>query len=764
MPKIAKKRANITLRNLVYKFLKFFKKNSLIIFVVLIAFSLRVLGIYPGYPDNHPDEGTSYNSAIYMLSHYFYPGRFDYPAGMPLLHAFFYMSFFLPFYFQYSIFYLPSIILAFIHSDPIFFTKYSDVIFGRNNIYALYWSRCVSATIGTATVALVYLCGKQIFNKKVGIFAAFFLAFNFRHIVGSHFGMPDVLNSFFFLLSLYFSYNLFKNPNKKNYIVAGIIGGIGLSLKYQPFGYLPFLAAHILLTFQKKSILYIFNISFIKGIIVSVATFLFINPYYIFNIQEAMRQNRHDYLIYQMGQFHFRPYGYIYLFHWGIGELVSVSILLGIILMIFLSFKKSFLLLSFIVPVMFVMTIYSNGGMYPRNFTSVIPYLMIFAGFFMEKIYQIIKKLPLASLTIIVLLLVINFVSIRDSFMLNYYYSKPWNSGILTNWTNTFLPSNTTICRYPLDLTIDDVGRYLQNAKEKNIKQLDWNYLKGPNSLAEFQEEGADFAILNLQAFQSIIYQWRQWGAKNFMRYNGVPFEYLTNGFYGLSIAELMNYTVKEIYHPWQAYATNYLVFKIPQKPKDFGSKILEFNFENKNDTWQVRGVLNMLPAKVGYESNVGIEGGGALTMLGEGEGDTTRLGSSVIPVIPGKFYAATGLIRNIVSSPIKDTNVDRDGFLRIDFYSEKDNLDRLGMKVAISGRSSMSGAWASQSVYVQAPAEARYMTLSFQRKSQLKTFTSYLSNVKVYISDKIFEEEFKNVPYIRSTIPKESIYYNSFF
>ena len=73
------------------------------------------------------------------------------------------------------------------------------------------------------------------------------------------------------------------------------------------------------------------------------------------------------------------------------------------------------------------------------------------------------------------------------------------------------------------------------------------------------------------------------------------------------------------------------------------------------------------------------------------------------------------------------------------------------------------------------APDNSRYLTVSFQRrdpwrfagnsfkKNQAVNFSSYLDDVEVFETNKLPEEPFKELPYIKSTIPLESIYYDSF-
>ena len=156
---------------------KYIKENFLILGILLVAISLRFLGVYPGYPQIHPDEGTSYHTAIYLLYHWLRPDRFDYPAGVPFIHALIYLSFFIPVMVQKILIANPFGIIELLVNPARFFTDNKDAIFGKIEINAMYWTRYIAASFGTMAVWMLYLTAKKLFNKEVGLFAAVFRIF-----------------------------------------------------------------------------------------------------------------------------------------------------------------------------------------------------------------------------------------------------------------------------------------------------------------------------------------------------------------------------------------------------------------------------------------------------------------------------------------------------------------------------------------------------------------------------------------------------------
>lgn len=706
---------------------------ELIIF--LLAIVLRYLGIFPGYPAMHPDEPTSYSTAIYMLGHSYKPDRFDYAAGMAFINAIVYKTIFLPIQLFRLFITQPGMIFSYLKLDERSIDRSYEFLFGNRWIYAMYWSRFIHATIGILTVILLYFTVKKIFNRPTAILAAGFLAVNYRHVLGGHFGLPDVINSFFALFALFAAAMLMEKRTLRRYIFVGIAAGLSFSIKYQFFAFFPLLFAHLYCVVKSRKISFLFHPYAWCALLAAVLTFLAINPYYPFNFREAMRRNDQDFRRYQMGVMYFRPYGFFYLFHWGIGELASIAVVIGAVIMFFKKLTK-FLLIG-LFPVIFLafMTYFSNGGIYPRNFVTPMPYLMIFAGFAVYAIYDWMKRFRFrhAALIIGLVMIGVNIKPAYNSFVLSINYQKPWNIKIFQQWLVDTLPANIKLRAYQLFL--DDLGN---NAlKKKHVKFLSWDYSKGENSLAEFQEEGTDFAIIQLYSFQNITYWWRSFPKKSMFFQNDIPYDYIMNSFYGLTLREFLPYTVAEIYKPWQALEEiNYLMFKIPKRPQAIGKPLFQFNQEAIN-AWEPIDPFG----------------------LGSGNG-TFRVSSAPFAVIPGKQYLISGLMKED-----GDKEATYDGYLRMDFYENREDFQKetMSLGVALSSRVIPNGQWEKKEFAATAPMGTHFATVSYQRFSPYLAYPLQVSNVEVFETEPSKEELFPEVPYIQSTIQYKDIFYASF-
>ena len=129
---------------------KVIKENKYLLFIILSALILRLLGINHGFPFlYHPDEPTVVREAMALKSHGFNPGHFDWP------HLQIYLSFVI-----FGIFYIfrPIFGLAdFLYPDPVIF-------------YLL--GRLITALMGVVTILFVYLVGSNLFSNKLGLIAA----------------------------------------------------------------------------------------------------------------------------------------------------------------------------------------------------------------------------------------------------------------------------------------------------------------------------------------------------------------------------------------------------------------------------------------------------------------------------------------------------------------------------------------------------------------------------------------------------------------
>lgn len=91
----------------------------------------------------------------------------------------------------------------------------------------LWQLRVAGALAGVLTVLGVYLLGKEIFDKRVGIFAALFMSTSFWAVNFSRIGFRAILVPLALVWGSYFLFKAFKENKFWYYILAGLIFGLG---------------------------------------------------------------------------------------------------------------------------------------------------------------------------------------------------------------------------------------------------------------------------------------------------------------------------------------------------------------------------------------------------------------------------------------------------------------------------------------------------------------------------------------------------------
>jgi len=97
--------------------------------------------------------------------------------------------------------------------------------------------RTVTGIAGIITVVFVYLLGRELFDHRTGVIAAFFMAVMRWHVNFSRFGMHGVFAPLFMAATFYFVARGLNRKGTWNFAVAGVLAGIGLQ------GYYGFLLA-----------------------------------------------------------------------------------------------------------------------------------------------------------------------------------------------------------------------------------------------------------------------------------------------------------------------------------------------------------------------------------------------------------------------------------------------------------------------------------------------------------------------------------------
>lgn len=641
------------------RFIKFLAGNKILFVILFVAACLRFFGTNPGYNKYLSDEGMSYSAAVSMIKNgNLDPLRYDYPSVVPLTNYIFFKTLFIPL--NWGRYYLTHLGEIFDGKVRIPIAKLEAqrilqvFIFGEREVNALFWGRYVTALFSLGNVLAVYLLAKKLFNKNIALISALLLAVNFKAVVNSHIGWPDTYNAFFLLLSLIFSYRIIENSLVKNYLLAGVFLGLSISTKYQIFAVLPLLVSHIYASrFDRKKL---FSGKIILAGLSAVAVFILLNPYFWLYFEKSLDILSYVSKKYAMGRMKLITYPFYYFYHIDYGLPLFVSVILGL----FLSLKKfgrqALFLLAEILPFFFVMVYFSIGGFYIRNFITITPILMIFAAVFISLLFDKLKNLRFLRYFISIILLgILAYVPLKNAFTNSYYYTKPWTYDVILNKSEKVLPEGSLVASHPFD------------PLPENVKRAD--FIRATAfSFAEFREEGADYALINMDWASGDFYGWMPEVFPKSLSYFQKPVDEMRDTFSGLAIEEMMSFVIASSYKPWQAPDAALFLVKTPY--------FKDVKFKNSNNIQLSSG--DFQSQEINIKSNF--------------------------------VYKVSGYLKS--DETVKKEK--RSVFLRIDFFDSLSSFWGKGVYTSVSPRYYGDG-WQKVGIMVIAPVNARYARISLQ-------------------------------------------------
>ncbi|MDP3988197.1 MAG: glycosyltransferase family 39 protein [Candidatus Levybacteria bacterium] len=365
---------------------------------------------------------------------------------------------------------------------PLYLLKISSNIAG--NFYPEFTSygainilgRLISVFADLGTIFLIFLIGKLLINKKMGLLSSFFYSISVLPIQASHFYAVDIFLTFFILLTLYRLLIFYQKPNKLNALFVGIAFGFSLSTKISSTALisaiLPTLLIDFFLIFIKKPhkinlwlphFPIVLKKIFVDGFLIFIFTFftfIILQPYAIIDFPQFIKQNllqsqmTHNAYIFPYTLQYVGKIPYIYelknVFLWGQGPILASLSFLGTLyftLRLFLRKKEKKHEQKIILAVFFwvyflVVGNFSIGFM--RYMLPLYPFFSIFAAvLILQVVYPSIKKLK-PSLFFIFSFSFLVFILIWPLSFMNIY-QKQHTRVSASHWINKNIPAGSTI-------------------------------------------------------------------------------------------------------------------------------------------------------------------------------------------------------------------------------------------------------------------------------------------------------------------------------
>ncbi|NQU83930.1 MAG: glycosyltransferase family 39 protein [Parcubacteria group bacterium] len=315
-------------------------------------------------------------------------------------------------------------------------------------------SRILVGLISTASVYFLHKATKRLFNKTVGLIAAFLFAIELLSITVSHTANVWIPMLFFLILAFDQAVRVLKTGRIRAYLLAALFAGLSYgSHLVGGIAIIPLIAAHFLRQAKILSERAIFD----RRLIVSGILFmLFVGLFFALNPMALLWEFQGSYVMEENGfgiafekplEVFYYPFKFLFSLH----PMLSILSLLGILLLLKnKDYKKCLLVLS--LPFLYYLYISPLSFAYqPRFFVILTPFLLILSSYAIFQLVDIVK-MKSKNLKKILLLAAVILISLPS-----FYFALNWSlyirQGIpvelAENWINGNIPTNSKILLKP---------------------------------------------------------------------------------------------------------------------------------------------------------------------------------------------------------------------------------------------------------------------------------------------------------------------------
>lgn len=748
------------------------KKNPILFLIITGGFLLRFISVKPGYFYPHGDE-LLYSQALYMIinkSLAFQTQYFGFPPLIPWLMIPIFVLFFIPFFWflillkhiasTYLIIFaiiLVFFVIAFFLRRKINFLKSFIIMFwatliisgvyaiskgtifhsevlGKNWINSLYWGRYITVLFGTGAIYLTYKTAMEFFdNKRVALIAALFCAVDYRLVLNSHVGLPDMYNVFFLMLSMYLIAKLYKFSSMKNYLLVWVSVAATFLIKYQIHVFISLFFVHLIISIResnkkfKNLISNFFSKKVIIGGVIAFIMVLLAHFYHFKNWEKVLEINQYEAIKYGFGRNILDLYVVSYIYHVGMGPAFSLTTVVGILLgMLDKNLRlKSFVLISALPTFFFLYIYYTGGGIYTRNLISAFPILLIFSALAVEHVIKsielFIKSKFIKNILVLILIIFLIFTQSKDSLITAYEYSQISPREKVQIWLDNNIQGNLIFGRY--------MGNPIPHNKKVVLKSL--LPFSQAFSYQELVEDGYDKAILEMTWIRAENLWWTRKKPEIQIKFWNKPNDLLSQTYYALAFRELLySHGLGLFITPWQATTHHFAVVDLRKENKFVKLKEIS-SIVDFSHNWVALSYLD--------KDKILLKKDTKLTIL-NGEALPGGIRFQFKPFVIDEKY---GYLIKAKIKIDKDTQKDdRQSFIRLDFYNNNDFDENILSRPNVSFVSKrVFGKSGIYDVYIQAiaPIGSKFATVGFQGSSVNSSFT--LESISIYKTEEVVSD-----------------------
>jgi len=320
--------------------------------------------------------------------------------------------------------------------------------------------RVTIVLLSVGSIFFTYLAGKKLFNERIGIISAIFIAFSPIHFIHSTFVKDDIPATFFCALFFYFISLYFLHDNsslkKKDrfYSISGFVLGLAIAAKLTAIpGIITFCLAFILKeTTEAKGYrkYQLVDRRFLKGIIFVFAGFFIADPYAVIKYKKfiyGILSLKNEYTTTTMVTTVRFPQIFYFTDHLPnmIGIPLTIFLLISVIYFVFKPSNKLILLLSF--PISYYLLFNDVVG-YAYHILTALPFIVILCSVLLDKIISMIKNkynaIPSKALMVTLIILLIA-PEVLNTVRYIYVLGSEDTRTLSKRWIEDNIPLNSSI-------------------------------------------------------------------------------------------------------------------------------------------------------------------------------------------------------------------------------------------------------------------------------------------------------------------------------
>lgn len=413
------------------------RDTALLLLILLLAFVLRIIGIGYGLPYTYIlDETFLVNHALAFGTGDFNPHFFEWPGSLLM-----YVLFFI-----YGAYFGIGFVAGFFKGPEDFALSY---IADPTKIYLI--SRFFIVVTGVAIVYAAYRVGKRMYGSTVGLITAFFLSAAPLLAGVSHFTITDTPLTLFCILPFLMFQSILKEGQQRDYMIAGLLIGLGIAVKFNAGALLiPLMTVHLLKIIKEDRplIMVLIDRRLFTAILAIGVGFWVGCPFSLFDFKTFFGD-----ILFQLSRIHNigminAEYNSPVLFYLreglqkGLGTGILLLSLAGIIIGFFRRKSEDFVLLSFVI-IYFFYTVNLKTTI-DKYIMPILPHLGLLAAIALEKIFQhrlLVRKSVLQFLIIILIIAEPFYFSIQTDLSLLRKDTRT----LALEWIETHIPPHTKI-------------------------------------------------------------------------------------------------------------------------------------------------------------------------------------------------------------------------------------------------------------------------------------------------------------------------------